>query len=162
MDPASIIASIKAAYDIAKGIGALHTVTERNEAVSKVLEILISVQQDTLSMQQERFLLQQEKETLLKKISEFEQWDQTAAQYELKEIAPGVFVYSLKKDTESTDPAHYLCVNCYTNRQKGFLIQLEPVFSGTHYKCSKCDKEIIDYSKKRPPPPLRRDISYGF
>jgi len=150
MDPVSIFTSIKVAYDIAKGINALNTITERNEAISKVLEVLISVQQDTLVMQEEYSLLLREKDNLIKKISEFEKWSEVENQYELKELAPGVPVYAYKKIDKSTDPMHLLCANCFSKKQKGFYIKSEMHYSGTQYKCLNCDKEILDYSQKVP------------
>ena len=92
MEPTTIFASAKFAYDTAKGIIALKSDVERNEAVSKVLEVLLSVQQDALSMQKEHSLLLTEKDNLIKKISEFEKWSEVESQYELKEIASGIFV----------------------------------------------------------------------
>lgn len=161
MDPASIFTSLKVAYDIAKGINALNTITERNEAISKVLEVLISVQQDALSMQEERSLLLREKDDLIKKILEFEKWAETESQYELKELAPGVPVYSYKITDKTTEPMHLLCANCFSKKQKGHYVQSEIKYSGTHYKCLNCDKEIVDYSHKKPQSSIPRS-SPGF
>jgi len=152
MDPASIFTSVKVAYDIAKGINALNTITERNEAVSKVLEVLISVQQDALVMQEDRSLLLREKDDLIKKIAEFEKWSEVESQYELKELASGVPVFAYKKSDKSTEPMHLLCANCFGKKQKGFYIKSEMNYSGTKYKCLNCDKEILDYSQKVPMP----------
>ncbi len=153
MDPASLFTSAKVAYDIAKGISALKTEVEINQAVSKVLEVLLSVQQDALSMQKEHSLLLTEKNNLINKISEFEKWSEVEGQYELKEIAPGVHVYAYKKTDKSTEPMHLLCTNCFSKKQKGFYIQSETTYGGTKYKCLNCDKEIWDYSNKKPMPP---------
>jgi hypothetical protein len=152
MDPVSIFASAKVAYDIAKGINALKSEVERNEAVSKVLEVLLSVQQDALSMQKEHSSLLREKDDLIKQISEFEKWSEIECQYELKELAPGVPVYTYKKTDEASQPIHLLCANCFSKKQQGFYIQSEINYDGTHYKYLNCDKEIIDYSHKKPIP----------
>ena len=156
IDPKSIFTSVKIAYDIAKGISFLKSEVERNEAVAKTLEILISVQQDALSMQEERSLLLREKDNLIKKISEFEKWSEIERQYELKDLAPGVPVYSYKITDKTTEPMHLLCANCFSKRQKGFYVKSAMGAIGNQYKCLNCDKEIIDYSKRvhlNPPPP---------
>jgi hypothetical protein len=152
MDPVSIFTSAKVAYDIAKGINALKTSVERDEAVAKVLEVLLSVQHDALSMQKEQSLLLTEKDNLIKKISEFEKWSEIESQYELKELTVGVPMYAYKKTDKETQPPHLLCANCFSKKQKGHYIQSEIEFDGTHYKCLNCDKEIIDYSHKKPIP----------
>jgi len=149
MDPTSIFTSAKVAYDIAKGINVLKTSVERDEAVAKVLEVLLSVQHDALSMQKEQSLLLTEKDNLIKKISEFEKWSEIESQYELKELTVGVPVYAYKKTDKETQPPHLLCANCFSKKQKGHYIQSEIEFDGTHYKCLNCDKEIIDYSHKK-------------
>lgn len=156
MDPVSIFTSAKVAYDIAKGISALKTEVERNQAVSKVLEVLLSVQNDALLMKEKHSLLLTEKDTLIKKISEFEKWSEIESQYELKELAPGVPVYAYKKTDETTQPFHLLCANCFSKKQKGHYVQSEMTYSGIHYKCLNCDKEINDYSHKRPMPSVSR------
>lgn len=161
MDPSSLYVSAKAAYEIAKGISSLKTEVERNQAVSKVLEVLLSVQNDALSMQEKQSLLLTEKDNLVKKISEFEKWSEIESQYEFKELAPGVPVYAYKKTDKATQPIHLLCANCFSKKQKGHYVQSEMNYDGTHYKCLNCDKEIIDYSHKKPMPSLNRPPSSG-
>lgn len=155
MEPASIFASVKFAYDIAKGLNSLNTIKERNEAVSKVLEVLLSVQNDALTMQKEHSLLLTEKDNLIKKISEFEKWYETESKYQLQELAPGVTVYAYKVTNESTEPMHLLCANCFSKKQKGFYVRSEIMLDGIHYKCLNCDKEIIDYTHKDKRQPKR-------
>lgn len=155
IDPMSIFTSVKVAYNLAKGMNALNTVNERNEAVAKILEVLISVQQDALSMQEERSFLLTEKDALIKKISEFEKWSEIESQYEFKDLAPGVPVYAYKKTDKATQPPHLLCVNCFSKKQKGYYVQSEMTHSGTLYKCLNCDKEINDYSHKLPTPSFK-------
>lgn len=160
MEPSTIFTSVKVAYDMAKGLYLINSAKERNEAVAKIIEILRAVQDDALAMQEKHSLLLREKDELIKKISEFEKWQETEGQYELKELAPGVPVYAYKKTDKTTEPMHLLCANCFSKKQKGHYVQSEIRHSGTHYKCLNCDKEIIDYSHKRPLPPSQ-DIS-GF
>ena len=45
----AVVTSAKVAYDIVKGISTLHTEVEKNQAISKVLEVLLAVQRDTMS-----------------------------------------------------------------------------------------------------------------
>ncbi len=138
----AVVTSAKVAYDIVKGISTLHTEVEKNQAISKVLEVLLAVQSDALSMQEKHYLLLREKDDLIKKISEFEKWSEIEKQYELKELITGVFVYAYKKTDKEIQPPHFLCANCFNKKQKGLYIKSEKDFDGTHYKCLNCDKEI--------------------
>ena len=151
IDPATLFTSVKAAYDIAKGINSLNTTVERNEAVSRVLEILLSVQSDALLMKEKHSILLSEINDLKKKIAEFEKWSEIESHYELKHLAPGVPVYAYQKTDKATQPPHLLCANCFSKKQMGHYVQSEMTYNGTHYKCLNCDKEIIDYSQKKPP-----------
>lgn len=149
MDPVSIFASAKTAYDIAKGINTLKTDVERNKAVSKILEVLLSVQNDALSMKEKHSLLLTEKDNLAQKIMEFEKWDKVELQYELKEIASGVFVYVYKKTNNSSQPEHYLCAKCYQDRKKSIFQRTNQNLHGTKYICHTCKSEILDHSKPK-------------
>lgn len=124
MDPVSIFTSVKAAYDITKGISSLKSEVERNQAVSKVLEVLISVQNDTLLMKEKHSLLLQEKDELTKKVMEFENWSQIESNYELKELAPGIPAYRRKIIDNSHESSLWICPYCYNKKEESFL-QLE-------------------------------------
>jgi hypothetical protein len=150
MDPSSLYVSAKAAYEIAKGISALKTEVERNQAVSKVLEVLLSVQSDALSMQEKQSLLLTEKDHLTKKIMEFEKWSEIESQYSLKEIASGVFVYAYNKTDKATEPSHWLCAKCFnTDKKKSIFQRFDHDSHGVHYKCHSCDSEITDPSNPK-------------
>lgn len=137
----SLIASSKAAYEIAKGISSLKSEIDRNESISKILEELLSVQTQTLSVNAIAQKLQEEKYELTKKLMEFEKWAKTETQYRLKEVAPSVFVYAYKK-TDLSDPEHWLCTNCYKDRIKS-IIHFTSKGSGIKkYICPHCKDEF--------------------
>jgi len=150
MDPATLFTSAKAAYDIAKGISALNTEVERNQAVSKVLEVLLSVQSDALLMKEKHSLLLAEKDDLKKKILQFENWATTEQQYELKEIASGIFVYAYKRSEENAEPMHCLCAKCFSERKKSILQRVKKTMAGVTYSCHSCKSEILDHSQSTP------------
>ncbi len=155
-DPASLFASAKTAYDIAKGISTLNTDVERNQAVSKILEVLLSVQNDALLMKERHSLFLSEIDDLKKKIAEFEKWSEIESQYQLKEIASGVFVYAYKNTNKANEPYHWLCAKCFnTDKKKSIFQRFSHDGSGVHYKCHTCGSEITDHSnpKHYPAPP---------
>ena len=143
----SLISSSKAAYNIAKGISALKSEVDRNESISKILEVLLSVQTNALSVNAIAQKLQEEKRQLEQKIMEFEKWSETESQYELKEIATGVFVYSYKTTVKTSEPIHWLCAKCYNKRKKSILQRRNHLPDGIHYLCNNCNANYIDHSK---------------
>lgn len=137
----SLIASSKAAYDIAKGISSLKSEIDRNESISKILEVFLSVQTQTLSVNAIAQKLQEEKYELTKKLMEFKRWAKTETQYRLEEVGPSVFVYAYKK-TDLSDPEHWLCTNCFKDRIKS-IIRLASKGSGIKkYICPHCKDEF--------------------
>jgi len=135
----SLVASSKAAHDIAKGISSLKSEVDRNESVSKVLEVLISVQMQALSVNAIAQKLQEEKFELTQKVMEFKKWSETEAQYELKEIAPGILIYAYKKGDDAIEPMHWLCPNCWHDKKKSILQRNYHDSNSGMYACKKCD-----------------------
>ena len=143
----TLITSSKAAYDIAKGIYFLKSDVERNKNIAKILEVLVSVQFQASSILSKAHELEIEKHNLTKKIMEFENWSKTEAQYELKEITSGVFIYSYKKINSSSEPMHWLCTKCYNEKRKSILQYRKHLPDGIHYMCNTCNSNYIDHSK---------------
>jgi len=138
----SLISSSKAAYDIAKGVNALKSEVDRSESISKILEVLLTVQTQALSVNAIAQKLQEEKYELTKKMMEHENWSKIELQYELKEITSDIFVYIYKKSEESTEPIHWLCTNCYKDKIKS-IIRLASEGSGSKkYVCHHCKNEF--------------------
>jgi len=71
----------------------------------------------------------------------YEKWDSEATRYELKEIVTGIFVYVLKPDHARTEPIHWLCPNCFQQRQKSILNK--PHVDHLNYHCRRCDLDIV-------------------
>ncbi|MFA5353485.1 MAG: hypothetical protein WC291_04605 [Thermodesulfovibrionales bacterium] len=150
MDPDSLFASAKVAYDIAKGILSLKTEVERNESIAKLLETLLSVQGDALLLQKEYHALLTEKKDLEEKLKTYDRWEETKALYVLKEVAPGVFVYAYETAKNSTTPAHLICPNCYMNRKASILQVLTESVYGKTLFCPNCAMKLSIRSNNPP------------
>ncbi len=137
----SLISSLKATYDIAKGINALKSDVERNESISKILEILVSVQFQASAVLAKAHKLEIEKYNLTKKLMELEKWSETEKQYGLKEIASGIFVYVYKKTEKLSEPIHWLCTNCWKDKIKSIIQKT----LGDAYACPKCKTELYPF-----------------
>lgn len=138
-----LINSTKAVYTIAKGISFLKSEVEKNEAVSKILEALLSLQTEALSVNEKTQELQEENYRLTNKMREFENWSETEKQYELKEIDRGTFVYASKKNKTIAEPVHWLCTNCWKDRKRSILQKF-----GGIYKCPSCKTEIYPFTNQ--------------
>ena len=157
----ALISSAKAAYDIAKGINSLNVDVERNQAVSKIIEILLSVQSDALVMQSNYQELLREKDELLKKLIEFEQWEKTETEHHLEEIVKGVFAYSLNNSNDTNKPKPWLCANCWQDKKKSILQADWHTETSAAYTCPRCKTQInMKFSSPSPGIRHRRKDSY--
>ena len=134
----SLISSSKAAFEIAKGISSLNSEVERNQSISKVLEVLITVQMHALSVNAVAQKLQEEKSDLTKKMMELEEWTQTKSNYELKELAPGFPAYARKEADNTKDPALWICPYCYDQKKESFLQGKKHSAEAGSYLCPVC------------------------
>jgi hypothetical protein len=70
-------------------------------------------------------------------------WEETKQRYELNQPTAGTFVYALKVQGRSAEPAHWICTNCYENGRRSIL-QLQSHGYGTdQYSCPNCKANIF-------------------
>lgn len=124
----AMVKGLKSAYD-------QHTITQ---AQTDVLEKLLALQMDALSLQEKHSALIHEKEELQKKVMEAQKWSETESQYELKQVVPGRIVRSFKKTSESTDPPHWLCPNCWEDKKKSILQSYNWMGDSWRVSCPRC------------------------
>jgi hypothetical protein len=134
----SLIASSKTAYDIAKGLTSVYVDDKVRERTSELVGILLAVQGDALAVNTQHQELLQEKYNLEKKILEFEQWNATKNNYEIKELAPGIIAYLRKKTDESINFAVWICPYCYDQKKESFLQRKGHSEDAGSYLCPSC------------------------
>jgi hypothetical protein len=138
MEISSLLTSAKIAYDLAKGITALKSEVDRNQAVSKILEVLIAVQKDALSMQEKQSSLTSRITELESQLQQLKNWESELQRYQLTRFAFGGYAYSLKPGMENAEPPHYLCASCMNQRKKSILQPDTDAF----LRCGICHEEI--------------------
>ena len=97
---------------------------------TKSKQVVLNLQNGVLDLQSKLYAAQAKYQELAdikreaeQKLIEYEQWDSEAARYELKEIATGIFVRSLKPNDSRSEPQHWLCPNCFEHRKKSILVR---------------------------------------
>lgn len=145
MDAIAMITGIKTAIDLATTI---RDVTKDIELKAKAIELhdsIISLQTNIMSVQTENHSLLEENQLLRKEIIKIEAWEQEKTKYSLLEICPQVFVYASNTTDNDSDPAHWICQNCYNNDTKSILQCSKKTSKGTFYICHNCNSEICDH-----------------
>jgi hypothetical protein len=114
--------------------------TETKQAISEIQDSLLDAQSKLLAAQSQYEALAEVKRQAEQKLMDYEKWDSEASRYKLTEIAPAIFVYVLKSDHAASEPSHWLCPNCFHQRQKSILSKTAVDY--TNYKCHRCQFEI--------------------
>lgn len=128
------ISSLKAAFDIAKGLKDIDDAARRNAAV-------IELQEKILSAQSAQSQLIESVTELKKRVAELEAWDAEKQRYELNEIATGVFAYLLKPAMAHGEPSHYLCAACFKHGKPSILQRRDKGFD-LLVNCPECKTEF--------------------
>lgn len=135
----TLIASLKAAGEIAQGLVSLRDTALIQGKVIELQGVILSAQSSAMSAQSDQSALLEKVRDLERYVASLEAWDAEKQRYELKEVRDGALVYALKEEAKGTEPAHYICVECYGNRRKSILRQ-ETWFPGraTVLVCDHC------------------------
>jgi predicted RNA-binding Zn-ribbon protein involved in translation (DUF1610 family) len=144
---AEITATWTALNAAVKGIASvLKTVDDVKikEAISGIQDSLLDVQSKLLAAQAQYEQLADAKRQAEQKLTSYEKWDTESARYALKEIVSGIFVYALKPDQANGEPVHWLCPNCFQERQKSILSK--PRVDNLNYKCNRCSFDVAPTS----------------
>jgi len=146
----AIISGLNTAVQIVKGMHSISKSAEINVKAMELQSVILSLQSGMLSLQSRHGSLLAEKRALEEKLAGLEGWETTKSRYELKEIASGVFVYSLKQNiTDETH--HWLCSKCFNEGAKAILQLETQAIAGHIYFCPKCGTKICDHTKREGP-----------
>lgn len=141
--------ALKAAGDITKLIIASHDARLVREKAIELQGQIFTAQQNALTAQSSQFALLERVRELEKQITNLEAWETEKQRYEMKRLASGAIVYSLKSDVPTSELPHDICAACY-QRGKKFILQKKPQNSPRLQLgmpqmiiCPECKTEII-------------------
>jgi hypothetical protein len=115
------VTSLKVAADIAIALGNMKTMSEVQAKVIELQQVILSAQSGALAAQSEQFTLLQEIRDLKEEVARAKAWKEQKQRYAL--IAPwsGAAIYALKRQSAGSEPAHWICTNCYETGRKSIL-----------------------------------------
>lgn len=108
------LGAVKTAFDLAKALENIHETVARDRAI-------IDLQKEILAAQAAQFALLERVGKLEKEVAQLEAWDADKQRYQLAELAPRIFAYSLKEGMANGEPQHHLCTACYDAGFKSLL-----------------------------------------
>jgi hypothetical protein len=160
------ISNLQAANELANTSVELRDITTLHAKTIALRKVILRAQSSALRAQSEQSTLLERIRQLEQKIADIEAWNAERQKYQLTEINPGQFVYTLKEQAGSAEPTHMLCANCYNHNEKAIL-QTEIRYAGrrTVFFCQNCGSDMFfDRTdgrnvRYRPPRLIRRPRS---
>jgi len=150
-EASAALGSVKAAYDIAKGLQALHTSTEVKQGIADVLNELITARMAAMEAVERESTLLKEIRDLNQQLDQLKAWDGEKERYELRRYYPGTIAFALKPSMAGGEPPHRLCVQCYYGGKKGVLQPTGASQAGYPiHTCSSCDKHAVMHDTEMP------------
>lgn len=145
------LASAKASFEMTKALLQISTDVKVQQAVIELQQSILGLQSEVMAVHGKMEELSRVKDEVEKKLEDKVRWDEEEKRYTLTELAPGILVYALKEGQKGSEPAHYLCPNCFQKKEKSILQKPSP--NHRNYKCHRCAFEMIPVP--RPPQPPR-------
>lgn len=143
-EASAALGSVKAAYEIAKGLQSLHVSTEVKQGISDVLNELITARMAAMEAVERESTLLDEIRDLKRQLDELKRWDGEKERYELQRYYPGTVAYALKPAMAGGEPPHRLCTQCYQESRKGILQPTGKNERGyTVHACSSCNRQAV-------------------
>ena len=123
---------------------------EDHEAVAEVQSEVASMQEELSRLQNRDTSMQETIASLKQTIVDMENWEEEKQRYELQSVSSSSFVYALKKSHRDSDPAHWLCPQCFGDRRKSILHQRRSNFGPRHidyadWNCNQCKLSLQTY-----------------
>lgn len=138
----STIGGIKTAIDMAKGISALKSEAEINQAIIDIQRTLLEAQGAAFSDKETIAKLSEEIGKLNLILQNKEYWEKQKLRYVLVKSELGAFTYNLRPEFSDDEVPHRLCTNCFDSGYKSFLHTTMKHGGGEEVICQRCDKKL--------------------
>jgi hypothetical protein len=150
-----LVASLNAATDITKSFLGLRDMTMVQGKVIELQAEIMSAQQSALAAQTAQSSLINRVSALEGEVADLKAWDAEKQNYNVQRFNPGVFLYVLKPEAQTSEPPHKLCPNCYVQGNKAIL---QTEWRDEHIEAMNCLRCKATFSiGERPPHQPRGD-----
>lgn len=135
----SLVALAGQALPFVKSIADITGDAKIKNATSQLFDRLLAIQKLALDGQQATAEMQQKIAQITAELDRYRDWETLARSYQLHETAGGSILFAKNRKSDTTEPMHYLCPNCFSKREQSFL---QPGPSGRILYCKPCDVEF--------------------
>ncbi len=145
-----MISSLKTIGEIIKGLFGLKKPHEIEGIINKLQSALTTTNNAALELQARYAAAIEEIRNLKEETVRIKAWETEKKRYKLVSAWEGTVLYALKKTMSSSEPAHYICTNCYEDGRKSILRPRRNTFYVL--SCPACKSEFHSDSMTRPKP----------
>ena len=135
------VGALKSLSDIIKGLSGTITDQRVKEIKVDLLDKIIDAQGALLAAQESQSTLTKRIEQLETELVGLKNWDAEKANYELKDLYGGRFVYLHKEAVNKAENRHFLCTKCFDKGHRSILQNrgANPAHGGEHlWHCFEC------------------------
>ena len=132
------LSAFKAMLDTAKALKDMNDAAVRGAASIELTEKILAAQASQMTLSEEVRELKEE-------IVRFETWQTEKEKYELQSLGGHAFVRMLKPEARDSEPPHWICTNCFSNKKISPL-QFRGIVKdrvGHHWECPACKTLIL-------------------
>lgn len=108
----------------------------------KMNDEILAAQRSALDGYRRELSLLDEVGALKEKAAASEAWETEKNRYELKDLGWGSFAHMLKPEARGSQPAHWVCANCYSNRHISIIQYIQIKGVGYRHICPACKTEL--------------------
>jgi hypothetical protein len=135
------LTSLKTAMDMLKGVRALKSEADINEAVIDIQRLLLDTQAAALADKERQFALVDRISKLETQLAAKLRWENEKQRYQLTEFSTGRYAFVLKDNLSGGEPAHKLCAKCFTDDRKSILQTANKHSGGESVYCQHCKEK---------------------
>jgi hypothetical protein len=149
------LGGLKTAFDIAKGIADLKSMTDVQGKVIELQQAILAAQSSAMAANAQQYAAADELRALRDELERAKGWQTERQRYRLFQFAPGRVAFALRKSqAQESEPPHYLCANCFEQGRKSILNNSLTPDKWTYWRCAACKSEV--------PTGLRGGVSAEF
>ena len=138
------LGSLKAAFDITKGLNAASTQASVNEVKIELQQHIIEAQQALSAANEAQSAGARRIAELEAEIVRMKNWESERQRYQMKRFTPGSVAYCLKPEMAEGEAPHRICPHCYQEGKKGFLQATAKIEGrGRVHQCTSCRAEVV-------------------
>jgi hypothetical protein len=138
------LGSLKAAYDIAKGLDGAKTQAAINDVKIPLQQHILDAQQALAGANEAQTASADRIRELEQEIVRIKDWSADKENYELADTGQGSLAYRLKEGVKSPQPSHWICPQCYEDGKKSILKhETLPVGRAETLVCHRCGFDVV-------------------